>query len=230
MRTPIPNLDSGRPPDGPGHRGDEALLREVAHELRDPLGGIVGLASVMLMKLRGNPADLHEQARQLGLIRASATELLDVVDIVQGLVALGCDTSVRELDCRETVRRGAAPTAGEGRPKPAVALRLPEHPVPVHADERLMTLLVRHLVSLVDDQSAQVTLAGPPETPLKITVSGAATAPVHPHGSSPEGLRRLLVDRLANRCGCRLTVTTSPDQPTLATVRLSAAPSVRPGF
>lgn len=89
-------------------RFKSAFLATMSHELRTPLNSILGFTGIVLQGLAGPLTD--EQTKQLGMVRASARHLLeligDVLDISK-IEAGQLDVRAESFDIKESVTRVA---------------------------------------------------------------------------------------------------------------------------
>ena len=125
------------------------LVANLSHELRTPLHSILGLTQLLQSQVDGALSD--EQTKQVGFIRASAEELLalvnDILDLGQiesGHTRIRIDTF--ELDTFISSMRGVLrPLAGD-RPVELVIDDVPEG-IRLDTDRGKLSQIVRNLVS-----------------------------------------------------------------------------------
>ncbi len=124
------------------------FLANVSHELRAPVTAIIGL-SRLLADSASDPLTA-EQARQVGLIRSSAADLLGLVNELLDLAKAESgriepnwtDVDLRALygQLRGTLRALAT------RPEVELVVEEPSHPALVRADEVLLAQVLRNLL------------------------------------------------------------------------------------
>ncbi|WBB78018.1 sensor histidine kinase [Micromonospora sp. WMMD882] len=124
------------------------FLANVSHELRAPVTAIIGLAR-LLADSASDPLT-GEQARQVGLIRSSATDLLVLVNDLLDLAKAESgriEPDWAEVDLR-VVFGQLRGTLRALATKPGVALVVEEPPAPaaVRSDEALLTRVLRNLL------------------------------------------------------------------------------------
>src|ERR1700689_5441080 len=143
----------GQPPNSPGAAGDAlgvSVLSKLGHELRSPLPGIIGLAQVLLMRLEAGTLDPATQARQLGMIQASAARGLAASEKGPDLAKIesGQAGAARQaVDCRDVVAR-AASKLGDSAAGRGLRLRteVPDRPATVTSDPEVIGRLLCELV------------------------------------------------------------------------------------
>jgi signal transduction histidine kinase len=147
-----------------------SVFSKLAHELRSPLSGIIGLTKVLLMRLEAGTADPATQARQLGMIQTSAAQALATIEKVTDVAKIesGRVTAARQtVDGRDIVTE-AASKLGEAASGRGLRLRtdLPDHPVTVTSDPEIIGRLLRELVE------NGLKFASPGEVRIRLHASG----------------------------------------------------------
>ncbi|MFD1367036.1 sensor histidine kinase [Actinoplanes sichuanensis] len=120
------------------------VVSAISHEIRTPLANIVGFAEMLVDT---PPADLPGAERRVAAIRRNTDRLCRTVDNLLHAAGLQMGQLVGErrvVDLAAVVSR--AVTAADD-PDGRLDLRLPEDPVPVMADARLVHVAVGHLLS-----------------------------------------------------------------------------------
>jgi signal transduction histidine kinase len=143
----------GQPPANPGTASAALgtdVFSKLAHELRSPLAGIIGLTKVLLMRLEADAVDPATQVRQLGMIQTSAARALATIEKITDVAKIesGRVTAVRQaVDCRDVVTETAS-NLGEAASGRGLRLRtdVPDHPVMVTSDPEIIGRLLRELV------------------------------------------------------------------------------------
>jgi signal transduction histidine kinase len=174
----------GQPPNSPGAAGDAlgvSVLSKLGHELRSPLTGIIGLAQVLLMRLEAGTLDPATQARQLGMIQASAARALATIEKVTDLAKIesGQAGAARQaVDCRDVVAR-AASKLGDSAAGRGLRLRteVPDRPATVTSDPevigRLLCELVENGLKFTDAGEVRIRLhASGPQVVIEVSDDG----------------------------------------------------------
>lgn len=124
------------------------FLATMSHELRTPLNSIIGFTGIVLKGLAGplNP----EQSRQLGMVRASARHLLELINDVLQISKIEADqVEVRadRFDLRATVDKVAAAVRPLAERKSlALAVAAPPGPIEVVSDRRRVEQILLNLL------------------------------------------------------------------------------------
>jgi signal transduction histidine kinase len=208
-------------------------LTTLGHELRSPLGAIVGLTGMMSRKLDHGPVHREQLSRQLGLISASANELLTTVERVVELIRLdqpGDDEQPEVFDCRPVVAQVVGdlkPEAGKrGR---QVSLTLADTPIPtfgsLDALRRIVTELLDNAIKYTDHPHIRVAVrTADPGYAIEVSDDGPGLSDddmrglgqpfgrgsaAHRGSHAGSGLGLCIAHRLATRYGADLTVSTS---------------------
>lgn len=220
------------------------LLARLGHELRSPLSGILGLTRIMLAGLADGSVDPRQHARQLELMRASASELLDTVDRIVALARLDLEPppASRAFDCRRTVDEvtGAAQAAARGRGRRLCAEPTSE-PLTITSDEVALQQILAELVDNAvkyseggevvvrcwrptgGDPVVEVCDGGPGmsvEEQVRILAPFERGAAAERHSIAGSGLGLHLAHRLAARIGAELTMRSSPAAGTTVSIRI----------
>jgi signal transduction histidine kinase len=219
------------------------LASRLGHDLRGPLGGILGVTRLLLGALAAGPVDPGLLVHRLELVRSSGERLLRTVDRlvdVAGIEAAAPPPLV-PFDCRVVARALVAPdpTTASGRPRPRA--ELPDRPVLVLGDEDSLGRLLRELLenAVAAPGAAEVRLRVHPATggPVRIDVTddGPGLSPpelarvLRPYerggAESGAGLGLHVVRLLAGRLGAGLSASSEPGRGTTMTLRIPAAPS-----
>jgi signal transduction histidine kinase len=140
---------NGRPgpvPDAPG----ADVLSKLGHELRSPLTGIIGLTTILLIRLGAGTADAVTQVRQLEMIQASAVRSLATIDVVVDLAMIDSGR-VRPrpqlVDCREIVADVATKMRTDAPDRaPRLLTDVPGRPVMVTSDPEILGQVLSELV------------------------------------------------------------------------------------
>ena len=172
----------------------DRFLASMSHELRTPLNAIIGFTGTLLMGLPGPLND--EQRKQLTTVRGSGKHLLAIINDLLDLAKVESGTGelqLTTLDCRDVVTGvlgGLEPLASaKGL---TFETRLPEAPVTIRTDNRLLSQIVINLVNnaikFTERGGVTVSLSqaqddGVVRTQLAVTDTGV--------GISPEDSRRL---------------------------------------
>jgi signal transduction histidine kinase len=109
------------------------LLPRLGHQLREPVGCIIGLARVMQSKIARGITDPADQANQLAMLENSAAALLATVERIVEVanVARGTEPPGQVVDCREIVAAVAAQFDPEAAARGhRVLAEVPGAPVP----------------------------------------------------------------------------------------------------
>lgn len=124
------------------------FLANVSHELRAPVTAVIGLAR-LLADSASDPLT-SEQARQVGLIRSSATDLLVLVNDLLDLAKAESgriEPDWTEVDLRVVFGqlRGTL-RALATRPGVELVVEDPPHPATIRSDEALLARVLRNLL------------------------------------------------------------------------------------
>jgi signal transduction histidine kinase len=127
-----------------------ALLSRLGHELRSPLSGIIGLTRILLVKPPTGQSDAESQVRQLGMVQASAVQMLRTVEQVVDIAKLQARESQRDptpFDCRDVVAGAlhAQRLAADRRGLRLLA-EIPNDPVILLGDPDTLQRLLRELL------------------------------------------------------------------------------------
>ncbi|NNF27385.1 MAG: HAMP domain-containing histidine kinase [Gemmatimonadetes bacterium] len=119
----------------------ELMVAQVAHEIRNPLGGIELLSSAV-----ADSDDPEERRRVIGKIRGEVTALNDIInDFLE--FARPAPATREPHDLRDPIRDAAEIVQAEIAPKDkAIHLELPSEPLPVLADRGHIKRLVLNLM------------------------------------------------------------------------------------
>jgi signal transduction histidine kinase len=159
-----------------------AALSKLGHELRSPLGAIIGLSRVLLLQLEAGTSDAATQVRQISMIQTSAARSLSTIEQVVDLAKIasgGVLPRFQLADCRGIVTDMAASLRAAAAER-GIRLRadLPDHPVMVCTDPGILSRILGELVGngLKFSDAAEIRVrlqAGPPhaaEEPAAIYV------------------------------------------------------------
>lgn len=214
------------------------LLSSMGHELRGPVGGIIGLADIMLRQLQAGQADRDRQLRQLQVMRSSAGELLAaierIVEVAKLDACLAVAPSRTPFDSRDEVNAAVAelePVAADHRLR--LVADLPDEPVPLIADpaafRRILHELIDNALRYTDGPGVLIRIEHA-DRQLSVSVSDdgpGIPAGIHSRIFSPFvrgeaaarrgapagcGLGLYLARRLAQRCGLSLELHSDPGQ------------------
>ena len=124
----------------------ERVMRMVSHDLKNPIGGIVGLAEVIANDL---PPE-SEAAEMIGIIRDAGEQALmlihSILDADNNNTSL--DSELPTVDLRDVVQAATALSRGFARTKEQhIHTILPNAPVTVRADALRLRLIVDNLMS-----------------------------------------------------------------------------------
>jgi signal transduction histidine kinase len=213
------------------------LVSRLGHDLRGPLGGILGVTRLLLAALAAGPVDPGLLVHRLELVRTSGERLLRTVDRlieVAGIEAAAPRPRV-PLDCRP-VAAALLPTDETGRPR--LVAELPDRPVLVLGDEDLLGRLLRELLDnarTAAEGEVRLRVHPPAAGLVRIEVAddgaglpAAELARVlRPYERGTEdgaGLGLYLVRLLADRLGAELGVRSEAGRGTTVTLEIPAAP------
>jgi PAS domain S-box-containing protein len=148
-------------------RTKSAFLATMSHELRTPLNSILGFTGIVLQGLAGPLSP--EQSKQLGMVRASARHLLDLINDVLDISKIEAgQLAVRhtEFDLHTSIERVVASVLPLAQKKGlALNVRLDPQPQMIESDQRrveqILLNLLNNAIKFTDRGSVSVS-AGPP--------------------------------------------------------------------
>ncbi len=127
-------------------KSKERVMRMVSHDLKNPIGGIVGLAEVIAEDL---PPE-SEAAEMIGIIHDAGEQALMLIHSILDAdnTAVPTNSELPTVDLRAVVRAATALSRGFARTKEQhLHTVLPDVPVTVRADALRLRLIVDNLVS-----------------------------------------------------------------------------------
>jgi signal transduction histidine kinase len=215
-------------------RERQMMLAGIAHEVRNPLGGMElfsGLVEEGIAELPSSPAQT-ELAEQAGRVRK---ELRYLTEVVNGFLSFARDTtpSKEPVDVRELFHDVRSMTAGEGRAR--VIIDEGQAPLVASMDRAKIKQALINLVANAQQatpENGTVTMRAREEGAVVILEvaddgSGMSTAvarqvftPFFTTKEKGSGLGLALVRKLARDHGGDATVTSAPDQGTVVALRL----------
>jgi signal transduction histidine kinase/response regulator RpfG family c-di-GMP phosphodiesterase len=168
------------------------IVSNVSHEFRTPLHSILGLARLLT---EGADGELNaEQAKQVGFIRASAEELMSLVDDLLDLSKTQAGKAALRAERFELVEffgslRGMLkPLLPEGSPV-ALVFEPPSQPVELETDRAKVSQVLRNLVSnalkFTEEGEVRVSARRLPGNVVEIEVADTGI------GIEPENLERV---------------------------------------
>jgi signal transduction histidine kinase len=128
-------------------RVKDEFLANMSHELRTPLTAVIGYTALVQEGIGGPLTD--EQQHTLGQVRASSEQLLNLIGDLLDLTTLrrgGLEAEISEFGAEEALRDAVAATGGR-REGVALALQVPESPIPVVTDRRKVTRILGSLLA-----------------------------------------------------------------------------------
>jgi signal transduction histidine kinase len=125
------------------------LLPRIGHQLREPIGAIIGLTRIMRGRIARGPVDIGDHAGHLAMLEATAEQLLVTVERVVEAARLPATAvpSMEVFDCRDTILHVVTqfqPTAAAHGNK--VDGELPEYPALIIGDPATLRRLLGELV------------------------------------------------------------------------------------
>ena len=125
----------------------ERVMRMVSHDLKNPIGGIVGLSEV----IKGDLPPESETAEMIGIIHEAGEQALTLIHSIldaETESSSAASADVPAVDLRSVVQSAAALSRGFARTKEQrLHTVLPEAPAMVRADGLRLRLIVDNLVS-----------------------------------------------------------------------------------
>lgn len=234
-------------------RVKSTFLATMSHELRTPLNSIIGFSGILEQGLAGplNP----EQARQMGMVRASARHLLDLINdvldiskIEAGELHVNCE----EFPLPEVLERVLATIQPLAEKKGLILQgRFPPDPGRIRSDrrrvEQILINLLGNAVKFTDQGEVTLLVRAEPGQPLRLSVqdTGIGIAPedlaelfkpfkqVESQSPRPQegtGLGLAICARLAHLLGGRITAESEPGAGSTFTLELPSekGPAVAP--
>jgi signal transduction histidine kinase len=217
------------------------LVSRLGHDLRGPLGGILGVTRLLLTALDAGPVETGLLVHRLELVRSSGERLLRTVDRLIDIA--GLETAVPSppvaFDCRAVAGALLPPDAATGPGRPRVAVELPQGPVLVLGDEELLGRLLRELLdnAVAGTGTEEVRLRVHPAAGGQVRIDVADDGPglpaaeldrvLRPYergGGDGAGLGLHLVRLLADRLGAELGVRSEVGRGTTVTLGIPAVP------
>ena len=126
-----------------------AFLATMSHELRTPLNSIIGFSGILLKGLAGELN--HEQAKQLGMVKKSASHLLSLINDILDISkieagSMNVDSTVFELQpAIDSSVNLVLPTAETKSLK--IEVKPADRPIEVCSDQRRVEQIVLNLLS-----------------------------------------------------------------------------------
>jgi signal transduction histidine kinase len=235
----------------PGPVLTAATLSKFGHQLRGPLGGIIGLTRLMSRKIAQGAVDPAQQSHQLDMLLASAGELLATSERAVELLRIeqsGDHTGQDTFDCRSVVAHTVAELTDAAQiRRRRLHIDLPDEPVPavgaIDGAGQAMAELLSNAIKYSDQADVHLaarTVAGFALIEVRDAGPGLTTqdqqdafepfqrgSAAHATNEPGSGLGLCLAQHLASRSGATLSVTTSP-RGTTCTLTFAAPAAARP--